>query len=382
MSSKESTRTITDILISDAPITAKTRSETLLCYDITRLLHEVFEGKMQFTQEDMNAALSVYTIFDTSCIQDALPDLEHDLQQFVFHLLRKNHYILDFPACLLEFIIKYSVDLYIEQQKNYINDVIIIVNEILNKETTDFDFDVFEYIIDNYDNIYCIRGCVETLIRICTKYKKLPSNKTPNELSDMVFDIALHEERPSIINTMLDVVSHNYGEDQALVAIEVNTISSTLLSGNCVNIGYLEFAKRKLMLRADEHINFMHDIINHSNSYRLHEFLAQYPAKNQYIIAEILCITLGTAWKEVFSYNEMHVKNILLFTANANIKATTDVMLVIMHEHATGKNDLIDKDFITEVFEECYTNSDDDFDFDEYDSYTKLCELLNTYFPL
>ena len=169
MSSKESTRTITDILISDAPITAKTRSETLLCYDITRLLNEVFEGKMQFTQEDMNAALSVYTIFDTSCIQDALPDLEHDLQQFVFHLLRKNHYILDFPACLLEFIIKYSVDLYIEQQKNYINDVIIIVNEILNKETTDFDFDVFEYIIDNYDNIYCIRGCVETLIRICTK---------------------------------------------------------------------------------------------------------------------------------------------------------------------------------------------------------------------
>ena len=84
----------------------------------------------------------------------------------------------------------------------------------------------------------------------------------------------------------------------------------------------------------------------------------------------------------IFSFNEMHIKNILLFAANVNIKATTDVMLVIMHEHATGKSDHIDKDFVTEVFEECYTNSDDDFDFTEYDSYTELCELLDTYFPL
>ena len=72
----------------------------------------------------------------------------------------------------------------------------------------------------------------------------------------------LHDERTSIINTMLDVVSYNYGEDQALMAIEVNTISSTLLSGNFVNIGYLKFAKRKLILSVDEHINFIYDIIN------------------------------------------------------------------------------------------------------------------------
>ena len=129
MFSESSTPTITAILISDAHIIAKTRSETLLCYDIT-----LFEGKIPLTQEEMNAALSVHTIFENSCIQDLLPNLEHDLQQFVFHLLRKNHYILDFPADLLEFIIKYSVNLYLEQQKDYINDVINTVIEILNKK--------------------------------------------------------------------------------------------------------------------------------------------------------------------------------------------------------------------------------------------------------
>ena len=114
-----------------------------------------------------------------TCTRMSLSSLRRMINNYFFFFWR----LVFFCAHVLEFIIKYSIDLYIEQQKDYIN-------EILNKETTDFDFNVFEYIIDNYDNTYCIRGCVETLTCICTKFKKLPSNKTQNELSDAIFDIA------------------------------------------------------------------------------------------------------------------------------------------------------------------------------------------------
>ena len=63
--------------------------------------------------------------------------------------------------------------------------------------------------------------------------------------------------------------------------------------------------------------------------------------------------------------------NILLFMANVEIKITTSLRVRFF----------FDEECVSEIFNKCYEDYDDNYDFTEDCEYKKFRMLLNTYFP-
>ena len=73
--------------------------------------------------------------------------------------------------------------------------------------------------------------------------------------------------------------------------------------------------------------------------------------------------------------------NILLFMANVEIKITTSLRVRSIEGKIWEKSDFFDEECISEIFNKCYEDYDDNYDFTEDCEYKKFRMLLNTYFP-
>ena len=67
--------------------------------------------------------------------------------------------------------------------------------------------------------------------------------------------------------------------------------------------------------------------------------------------------------------------------ANVDIKVTISLMVRLNEGKIWEKSEFFDEECISEIFNKCYEDSDDDYDFAEDCEYKKLCMLLNTNFP-
>ena len=135
------------------------------------------------------------------------------------------------------------------------------------------------------------------------------------------------------------------------------------------------------MFSVDEHAIFMEDFIKHSNAIKCVSIFKEYSTKTQRLIAEILCNTLMTAYLRVMKGNLDVIKEILIFSADVNIEATTEIMLELVKNKVWDVDDEFNESFINDIFNQCYDQSNDEWHFENDTRYTELCELLDIYFP-
>ena len=261
---------------------------------------------------------------------DVITSVDYETQHFLYILLNKNWFILDSNQELLYFIIHHSYTLFCDCKKEIMSELFCIIIYELSKESLKYSFDMFSLYFNNIYMFTCVERWFEVFSLICTRYSRLPDTMTPLELSDLIFDAAITENNHLLIENLLNLMISCYGEEQALTSICIESISSILLSEQPISYPYLIFVRKKLIYSAEEHILFISNLFRHSNAKRCVSILEMNSAKVQKLIAEILCNTLATTYQCIIKENVDIIKDILTFTANANIEATTHLMLTLV----------------------------------------------------
>ena len=349
--------------------------------DITGLLCEVLSRKLNISDSLKELLLSIHTIFDTTDIMANLIDLDYEIQGFIYKLLEKNWTYLDIKAQYMELLLKHSHSTCFIKGDSFVKNMFGIIIIELKKEELIYDFDTY---LIYFNDIYKFTGVArwfEVFALLCTRFSRLPIDATPLQISDSILDAAISEENHLLIEDLIELLIESYGEEQALASISTNSISSILLSEQTIPYSYLVFAKKKLMFSVDEHAIFMEDFIKHSNAIKCVSIFKEYSTKTQRLIAEILCNTLMTAYLRVMKGNLDVIKEILIFSADVNIEATTEIMLELVKNKVWDVDDEFNESFINDIFNQCYDQSNDEWHFENDTRYTELCELLDIYFP-
>ena len=86
----------------------KTYDIEAVCLDLTVLIHEIVEGRIKISANEMSVLQEYYAVFSTTDLNTVFADLEMNIQKFIMLLLKKNWFLLDISEDFICFLLCYS----------------------------------------------------------------------------------------------------------------------------------------------------------------------------------------------------------------------------------------------------------------------------------